>query len=222
MQENCYPGLFVVFEGIDGSGKTTQALRLLRYLQPHDSVVYTKEPTYKMPIGNKIRKAVAGEREFSPFQLQRFFVKDRDEHLHRYVIPKLGLGQTVICDRYFLSSVAYGALDSDMDQLIELNASIDNFILPNITFIIDIEAKIALERTEAVHKDLDIFETAEKLNRVRENYLVLAKRFDDTHVVDGMRDEDETFNDVRRRVDELLRQRETRGIVCSHCKKNLF
>ncbi len=207
MQENCYPGLFIVFEGVDGSGKTTQALKLLRYLQAHDSVVYTKEPTYKMPMGNKIRKAIAGERTFSPFQLQRFFVKDRDEHLHHYIIPKLGLGQTVICDRYFLSSVAYGAIDSDMDQLIDLNGSIDNFVLPDITFVIDTDVKAAFARTEALHKDLDIFENVEKLEKVSENYRILARRFDNVYIIDGMRDEDEVFKDVRVLVDEILKRR---------------
>lgn len=207
MQENSYPGIFIVFEGIDGSGKTTQALKLLRYLQAHDSVLYTKEPTYKMPIGNKIRKAIAGETKFSPFRLQRFFVKDRDEHLHRYIIPKLGLGQTVICDRYFLSSIAYGALDSDMDQLIDLNAGIDNFILPDITIIIDTDAEVAIKRTKAVHKDLDIFEEKEKLNKVRENYHTLSRRFDNVFIIDGMREEDEIFEDVKKLIYRVLKHR---------------
>lgn len=207
MQENSYPGAFIVFEGIDGAGKTTQALKLLRYLQAHDSVVYTKEPTYKMPIGNKIRKVISGDVKLSPLKLQQLFIQDRDEHLYRYIIPKLGLGQTVICDRYFLSSVAYGSLDIDMDRLIAIHEKLDDFIIPDITIIIDVDPKMAIERTKVVHFELDIFEKKEKLLRVRKAYHILARRFDNVHVVDGERDEDKIFEDVKKLTDKVLRHR---------------
>lgn len=209
MQENSYPGIFINFEGIDGAGKTTQALKLLRWLQANDSVLYTKEPTYCMPFGNKLRKALGGETEIKPLTLQRLFVKDRDEHLHRYIIPKLGLGQTIICDRYFLSTVAYGSLDIDIDRLIGINQEIDDFILPNITIIIDVNPRTAIGRTKAIHSDLDIFEKEEKLSRVREAYLTLARRFDNVYVVNGERDEDEIFEDVKKLVSKVMRQRRT-------------
>ena len=120
--------------------------------------------------------------------LQGLFVRDRDEHLHRYIIPKLGLGQTVLCDRYFLSTVAYGSLGVALDRLIEMNQTIDDFILPNITIIIDVDPRIAVKRTKAVHTELDIFEKEETLARVREAYHTLSRRYDNVFIVDGERD----------------------------------
>jgi len=208
MQENSYPGVFIVFEGIDGAGKTTQALKLLRWLQAGDSVVYTKEPTYGMPVGNKLRKALAGEIELRALPIQGLFIKDRDRHLHHYIIPKLGVGQTVLCDRYFLSTVAYGhAGGIDIDRLISMNQKIENFLLPDITIIIDVNPRVALRRTKAVHSGLDIFEKEETLGKVREAYRTLAGRFDNVYIINGERSEEEIFEDIKRLVSRVVRQR---------------
>jgi len=209
MEENPYPGEFIAFEGIDGGGKTTQARKLFHYLKTHKlqgGIVYTKEPTYEMPAGNELRKALREETKTTPAKLQELFVKDRDIHLHYFILPKLGQGQTVICDRYFFSTVAYGSIDLKIDKLIGLNADIRNFILPDITFIFDVEPKLGLQRRKQ-DSELDMFEQEEKLNKVRETYKKLAGRFDDVVTIDGSRKEDDIFEEILHHVNKVLLRR---------------
>lgn len=210
MKENPYPGVFIVFEGIDGSGKTTQASKLKRWLErANDRVLYTKEPTYSVPFGEKLRKAVAGEVKVNPMALQRLFVADRDHHLHYFIIPELGTGRTVICDRYFLSTLAYGSLGGEnaVDRLVRQHLQIEHFILPDLTIIIDVDAKAAIERQKAVQEDLDIFEKEVILAKVRNAYHVLARRFDNVFILNGERSEADIFEDVKRHVRQVMERR---------------
>lgn len=207
MEENPYSGVFIVVEGIDGAGKSIQARKLHHYLKlQHSGVVYTKEPTYRMPVGHTLRKALKGEIEKSPLALQNLFVKDREEHLYRFIIPRLGRGQTVICDRYFLSTIAYGSIDLPIDRLIKMHDRIPDFILPDLTLIIDLDPEISLERRKSDSK-FDIFEEAMKLRKVRETYKILARRFDDVFFIDGAREEDEVFEEMLGYVNTVLARR---------------
>lgn len=211
MKENPYPGVLIVFEGVDGSGKTTQAARLKRWLeQANDRVLYTKEPTYGDPFGQKLRRAIAGEIEVNPLTLQKWFIADRDHHLHYDIIPELGKGETIICDRYFLSTLAYGSLGGEnvVDRLVRMHLQIPHFILPDLTLIIDVDAKTAVERQEAVQSgDLDIFEKEATLAKVRTAYHVLARRFDNVFTINGERNEEEIFEDVKRYVRHVMERR---------------
>ncbi len=208
MQEYLYEAPLIVFEGIDGSGKSTQAKRLLRYLKRYvdSGAKYTKEPTHQIPKGNEIRKVLMGDAQMDPLELQKLYVEDRDWHLHYVIIPELGQGHTVICDRYFLSTVAYGSIDSDIDTLIEMNQEIEHFFLPDLTIVIDIDPKEGLKRRES-DSELDIFEKEEKTSKVRAAYKRLARRFDDVIVINGARSEDEVFEDVLRHVNKVLVRR---------------
>lgn len=209
MQENPYEGALIVFEGVDGSGKSTQARKLVRYLKQYSQggVTYTKEPTHHIPKGNEIRKVLMGDAEMDPLELQKFFVEDRDWHLHYMIIPELGKGHTVICDRYFLSTVAYGSIDLDIDMLIEMNQRISHFFLPDLTLLIDVDPKMGLLRRES-DSELDIFEKEEKSGKVRAAYKRLARRFDDVIVINGEREEDAVFEDVLTQVNKVLARRQ--------------
>ncbi len=209
MQENPYEGALIVFEGIDGSGKSTQARKLVRYLKQYSQggVTYTKEPTHHIPKGNEIRKVLMGDAEMDPLELQKLFVEDRDWHLHYLIIPELGKGNTVICDRYFLSTIAYGSLELDIDMLIEMNQKIPHFFLPDLTLVFDIDPKAGLER-RASDSELDIFEKEEKSSRVRAAYKRLARRFDDVIAINGEREEDQIFEDVLLQVNKVLTRRQ--------------
>ncbi len=107
-------GKFIVFEGLDGSGQSTQAQLLKNYLEKEKNIspVLTKEPTRETPIGVLIRQVIQKEISVSPTALQLLFCADRSEHLEKVIKPALENGQWVISDRYFYSTMAFGSLPS--------------------------------------------------------------------------------------------------------------
>lgn len=175
--KNPYPGKFIVFEGVDGSGQTTQSKKLSNFLKKKGYKVFlTKEPTPNSKFGKQIRKILDKKEKISPFNLQKFFVKDRSWHLKNEVIPALKKSKIVICDRYLFSTLAYGAGVNklSMKKLIALNK---NFLLPDFTFYIDVEPKIALKRIIKRGEGQTLFEKEEKLKRVRRVFKNLLKKY---------------------------------------------
>lgn len=113
MYKNPYTGKFIAFEGLDGAGSTTQAGKLTVYLKERLKKVHlTKEPTNNL-IGGLIRGQLTKEWRTGPECLQLLFTADRAHHLEKEVIPLLKQEITVITDRYFFSSVAFGSLGID-------------------------------------------------------------------------------------------------------------
>ncbi|PJA83165.1 MAG: dTMP kinase, partial [Candidatus Nealsonbacteria bacterium CG_4_9_14_3_um_filter_37_29] len=169
MITNPYPGKFIVFEGLDGSGTTTQANLLFKYLKKQGKKVYlTGEPTRSL-IGGLIEGQISGDWKSTPECLQLLFTADRAHHLEKGIIPLLKKGITVICIRYILSTLAYGNLDiKDEKWLMTINKK---FIWPDITFLLKVSPKICIQRIkkERFHKEL--FEKEEKLKGVYKNYL---------------------------------------------------
>jgi dTMP kinase len=110
MIKNPYPGKFIVFEGLDGSGQSTQANLLKSFLTEKGlAVVLTKEPTKVSSVSQKIREVLDEKRKITPKELQELFVQDRREHLADLVIPALKENKIVISDRYFFSTFAFGS-----------------------------------------------------------------------------------------------------------------
>ena len=183
MNKNPYPGKFIVFEGLDGSGTTTQANLLFKYLKKQGKKVYlTGEPTRSL-IGGLVEGQIAGDWKSSPECLQLLFTADRAHHLEKEIIPLLKKGITVICTRYILSTLAYGSINiKDSQWLINLNKK---FIWPDITFLLMVPPKICIQRIkkERFHKEL--FEKEEKLKKVLKNYLKFTKKFKNTYVING-------------------------------------
>ncbi len=187
-------GLFVAFEGIDGSGKSTQAKRLANFLQEEYKIPteYTFEPTDKSPWGRKIRSLAAEGKRLSPHQELELFIKDRKFHLENIILPAVREGRAVVQDRYFLSSAAYQGAKSNLEkispkeeektpskgptpeEIIELH--LEFAPLPDIFIFLDIPAEIALERLKARGKKLESFE---KLNFLKEVSRIYRKIFED-------------------------------------------
>ena len=194
MQTNIYPGIFIVFEGLDGSGQSTQAVLLRHYFEDNkDLVILTKEPTEDSKSGRMIRKVLRKEKKIEPDELQKLFVQDRKEHLNNLIIPNLKNGKFVISDRYFLSTCAFGGINLDMEWLIELN---DKFILPNITFLLNVDPRICIERIDKRGKRFEFFEEEKKLTKVRENYFKLAKRFPNIYTINGELSKEAVFKEI--------------------------
>lgn len=175
--ENPYPGVFIVLEGIDGCGKTTQALMLKNWLcKKGFDVLLTKEPTSGSPSSKKIRKILNKKEKASPFALQKLFVKDRKWHLEKKVIPALKKNKIVISDRYFFSTIAYGA-GVDRLSLKKLESFNKNFLKPDFVFYIDASPKTVIKRITKRGGQKTIFEKQEKLKKVSEVYKKLLKKY---------------------------------------------
>jgi dTMP kinase len=194
MKKNPYSGKFIVFEGLDGSGKSTQVDLLLKFFRENGKKVdSTAEPTQYL-IGGLIKSWIGHDWQSSSDCLQLLFAADRAYHLEKEIIPLLKKGVTVICDRYLFSSLAYGSLDLDFDWLLKIN---QKFILPDITFFLDVSPKICLERMREERFSIELFEKEEKLKRVRENFLKLAKKFENFFIIDGERSVPKVFSQIK-------------------------
>jgi dTMP kinase len=159
-------GSFIVFEGIDGSGKSTQLELLAASLREagHD-VLVTREPT-DGPAGRRIREMLEGDEAVAPEQELAWFFEDRAEHVRDVIAPALEAGLVVVCDRYFLSTVAYqGARGFDWPQI--LADSEARFPVPDLVLLLQVSPEAGLTRTETRTGHAEpIFENAEFLNRV--------------------------------------------------------
>ncbi len=190
------PGKLIVFEGTDGSGLSTQSALLYKYLKKHGyAAIHTKEPTNDY-IGKVIRGALRRKMRFSLETLQLLFCADRAEHIESVIKPALKQNKTVICDRYIMSTVAYGALKLDMKWLISLNAK---FRRPDMTILLDVPEGVCIKRIKKRGAS-ELFEKKERLGRIRANYKKLGKKFRNVVVINGDRPVAEVFEDVRRKA----------------------
>lgn len=189
-------GVLLAFEGIDGSGKSTQARRFVAWAKRRDlEVVSSREPT-DGPWGKKIREARFTAR-MSPEDELAAFIADRKEHVETLIKPALSRGALVVIDRYYYSTVAYqGARGLDPKLLLAKNREFAP--IPNLVVLVDVEPKTALERITSRGEGTDLFENLAALTRVRELFLSMV----DGHVavIDGARAPDVVFGDVMLRI----------------------
>ena len=167
-------GKFIVFEGIDGAGKSTQIekLKQLTTLQ-QGAVHYTQEPTYNA-IGQHIRQQISQPSQaLRDLDLATLFVADRLDHLlhHEYGILKaLEAGQHVVCDRYVLSSVAYQGLNAPLQEVMRLNSTCLRMLTPDLTLYFDNPPQESLKRVQKRGTTQDVFEKAQTLEQLHQNY----------------------------------------------------
>lgn len=189
LKKNPYKGLYIALEGIDGSGKTTQAKHLAEYFRSKGkSVIETREPRKEGIIGDIVQKVLTGKIKMSSITLQYLFSTDRTIHHEELVIPSLKKGQIVITDRCFWSAVVYGILDrtggkydyKTGDFLLIAHSILSmyhQFLVPDYTFCLDISLKTALSRIDQKHAKKEIYEKEEKLKKLIKGYDWLNKKF---------------------------------------------
>jgi len=198
-------GLFVVFEGPDGSGQSTQSELLAKWLKKkRKKVLVTKEPTNSM-IGGIIRSILKKEWKVDMKTHQLLFTADRAHHLNTEIMPLLEKGVNVICDRYVLSTLAFGSLGEDLKWLKGINSK---FPVPELTFILNVPGKICAERIAKSRFGFEVFESVEKLELVRKKYLELKNFHKNTYVIKGN----------ERSKEEI--HKEIVSIVKDYCKKH--
>ena len=172
---------FIVLEGIDGTGTTTQAGLLRESLVAGGGrCILTCEPS-RGPIGSLIRLGLSGRLELSPEDGSRrreeytyalLFAADRMDHLLNEVEPALKAGSHVVTDRYYLSSLAYQHLECPLEWVRALNSHCRR---PDVSFLLDTEPEVCLERIAKGRHMRDRYEQLEKLAIIRTNYLKVAE-----------------------------------------------
>lgn len=164
---------FIAIEGIDGSGKSSQAKALAKRLEADGHKVYlTFEPT-DMRIGKMIRSILGGKEKADEKVIAALFVADRLDHiLHEThgMLKKLEEGYTVITDRYYFSSYAYHGAHMDMDWVIASNAMAAKILQPDITIFVDVSPEVSMKRIQANRETVEIYETLENLKQVQSSY----------------------------------------------------
>jgi dTMP kinase len=188
-----YPGYFIVLEGTDGSGISTQISRISRILSARNrKVTATKEPSTG-PAGLLIRQVLSKRLQgVTPEALALLFAADRLDHLEQEVKPVLESGGIVICDRYLWSTLAYQGLDLEMSWLRQINSFA---MQPDLTVLIKVHPSVSMERIIAGRLRTELFEKENLLGRIQENFLTLAaeaqKAGQDVILVDGEQSMDE-------------------------------
>lgn len=204
-------GLFVSFEGIDGSGKSTQAKRLARHLSDagHD-VVLTREPGGS-PGAEDIRKLVLeGDPDRWSAETEiLLFTAARLDHLERVIAPALGSGQIVICDRFADSTRMYqGLRGAGLRQKVDVLHDLMIAREPDLTLVVDMDPEIGLQRALARQGSEERFEQfgSDLQAKLRAGFLELAKNAPDRFVVvDGAQDEDAVAAEIADIVASRLR-----------------
>lgn len=208
--------LFIALEGIDGSGKSTQAKRLAEKLTEMGNKVYTTfEPT-DGAIGTMIRSIMKGQMKADHRTIAGLFVADRLDHLLNEtngIVKKLEEGFTVITDRYYFSSYAYHGTHMDMDWVIKANAMSAEILKPDVTIFIDVAPETSMKRLKN-RNIIELYETLDNLKNVRQKYFEafeLLKEEENVLITNGDRSLEEISKDIYNIIEELLRLKRNPG-----------
>jgi dTMP kinase len=166
-------GRFIVLEGIDGCGKTTHAELLSRELarRTGGKCIVEREPDSRDIIGAIIRSALYGSVRISPEAMAYLHVADRLEHI-AYMQPILAQGTSIICDRYFVSNMAYNASDTlSVERIYELNRPCFEKLRPDAVVFLDVPPQETARRRAAERSDEEIYDRMERQIRIYENYM---------------------------------------------------
>lgn len=203
-------GLFITFEGIDGSGKSTQTRLLADHLRNNGrDVILTREPGGSEGAED-IRKLLlegATDRWSAETELLLFMAARRD-HLERLINPAVEAGQIVICDRFVDSTRMYQGLSrGDLRQAVDMLHNLMIGKEPDLTVLIDLNPEVGLKRALSRGGEEERFEAfgVNLQAKMRQGFLALAEEFSDRFViVDGNRTVEEIASVVRSHVDAAL------------------
>lgn len=214
---------FIVLEGIDGSGSTTQGERLASRLRSHGKQVFaTHEPTggpagmlIRLALSRRLRgaahafhdpsEAPADSDAIDPVMMALLYAADRADHVATEIAPNLARGRVVICDRYLLSTLAYQGEHLDEEWLYAINQRAP---VPDLTIHLDLPVEDATTRMRRTRWTKDLYEDEARLRHIRHRYLEVIARNDPrlgrVEVIDGSQEIDIVSEQIGRLVDALV------------------
>lgn len=216
-------GKFIVIEGIDGSGKTTQVKKIEKLLTDNDLHVHVTRECTDNPIGKLLRNLyLPGKRKCDERVINMLYAADRLDHItneENGMMNILNEGIHVLSDRYYLSSLAYDTYqhigtDKYQPALLDIvyrNKVNMDLLRPDVTIYIDTPPKIALDRIHAAREDsaVTVYENTEKLCKIRESYrygidYLINNGGENIKIVDGTLDPDVLFSHIKRIIKLVL------------------
>ncbi len=193
-------GFFIVLDGPDASGTSTQTKLLVERLQKEGhEVMQTAEPT-DGPVGKQIREFLkTGSAD--PMELQLLFTSDRAWHVKHVIEPALNAGKVVVCDRYWHSTIVYAESQGlDVSELKKLN---NNFIQPDVVFFTLPPIEVSLKRLEK-RASAEIFEREDLQRTIHDGYEEMAANNPEIHVIDTSGEKEATSNHIWNIVKDRL------------------
>lgn len=180
-------GKFIVVEGLDGSGKSTQIKRLAKTLEKRGEKVYiTAEPT-DFETGAYLRRILSESQEKNMYLQSALFLADRLEHITH---PTFGIkhyleeGYTVICDRYYYSSFAYQGTASDMDWVMKINLDCKEILTPDLCIFLDVNPNTCKDRIDKERNQPELYEKSISLmQEIRQNFLFVFEQLKEQQTI---------------------------------------
>jgi len=196
-------GKFIVIEGLDGSGKSTQIQRLAETLKQRGEKVYiTAEPT-EFETGAYLRRILSESQEKNMYLQAALFLADRLEHITH---PEFGIkrylneGYTVICDRYYYSSFAYQGTATDMNWVMDINLNCQEMLTPDLCIFLDVNPDTCKDRIDRVREKPELYEKDIQLMReIRQNFLSVLDRLASTQTI-AIIDANRGLEDVEKEI----------------------
>jgi len=212
-------GLFITFEGLDGSGKTTQIKLLDSYLKGEGfDVILTREPG-GTEIGRKIREILLDKKnqDISHKTETFLFLASRAELTSKVIVPALGEGKIVICDRFFDSTLVYQGIARGLgvEEILEMSLWATDGLVPDITFLLSMKVSRCDKRIKEANRKKDRIEMEENnfKEKIYKGYLDIASRNKERFVViDAEKSIEDIFEEVKGKVLKHLKDIES-GIV---------
>ena len=201
---------FIAFEGLDGSGKSTQVKVLAEKLKGRGLKIYTTAEPTTSRIGQIIKDIFKHKMEADHRTIAALYAADRLDHLTNKtdgILKKIEEGYTVITDRYYFSSYAYHGTHMDINWVINANSLSADLLRPDLNIYIDISPEESMKRLNKGRAAIELYESIENLKKVKEKYFEafeLLRGMEKISVIDGNRSEKEISNDIWKEVSKLV------------------
>ncbi|MBR2916080.1 MAG: dTMP kinase [Clostridia bacterium] len=201
---------FIVIEGLDGSGKSTQIKLLADYLTQKGEKVYITAEPQSYETGAYIRRILSESLDKDMYLQAALFLADRLEHITH---PALGIkkhledGETVICDRYYYSSFAYQGTASQMDWVMDINLKCPEIITPDLCIFLDVNPNTCKERIDTTRESAELYEKdTELMSKIRQNFLDVFEKLRDREsikIISADRGIEEIQADIIKAIQEV-------------------